>query len=312
MALSVDRLSNRLTPDWLWANGEQYMANTPSPGCLAGKTIVVLGGTSGIGLSASKAFVAAGARVVAIGAADHSVEAARKAVSGPALFLCGDARDPRLAETAVARAVDEFGNLDGLYHIAGGSGRQWGDGPLHEVTDEGWQATLDLNLTSLFYSNRAAVRQFLTQKTGGSVLNISSVLAFSPSPQHFSTHAYTAAKSAVIGLTKACAARYAPQQIRFNVLAPGLIATPMSERTQGSAEIQQFIRAKQPLDGGRLGVPADLDGAAVFFMSDQSRFITGQVLAVDGGWSVTEALCDPQSTVYSPRSEVQSRKRQRK
>ncbi len=283
------------------------MSKSPSAGCLAGKSIIVLGGTGGIGLSASKAFVTAGAAIVAVGADEQSVQAARDAVAGSAVFLCGDARDPRLAETTVARAVGEFGKLDGLYHVAGGSGRRWGDGPLHELTDEGWQTTLELNLTSLFYANRAAVRQFLRQNSGGSVLNISSVLAFSPSSHHFDTHAYAAAKAAVIGLTKACAARYASLRIRFNVIAPGLIATPMSARAQADPEIRRFISLKQPLDGARMGEPSDLDGAAVFFMSDQSRFVTGQVLAVDGGWSVTE-VWGAQSAVHSPGSTRQKSK----
>ena len=84
------------------------------------------------------------------------------------------------------------------------------------------------------------------------------------------------------------AARYAGANIRFNVLAPALVATPMSQRAQGDEEILQFIRAKQPLDGGRIGQPGDLDAAAVYFLSDDSKFATGQVLAVDGGWCVSE------------------------
>ncbi|HYG77939.1 MAG TPA: SDR family oxidoreductase, partial [Planctomycetota bacterium] len=111
---------------------------------------------------------------------------------------------------------------------------------------------------------------------------------YSPSPLHFATHAYAAAKAAIIGFTKSCAAYYAPKNIRFNVLAPGLVETPMSQRAAGDATIQKFIATKQPLDGGRIGKPDDLDAAAVYFLSDQSRFVTGQVLAVDGGWSVTE------------------------
>ncbi len=277
------------------------MASFPSARSLIGKTIVVIGGTSGIGLSATKAFLAAGARVVAVGLDRQALALAQRQVKGPVTFLAGDARDPRLAEAAITKAANTFGKLDGLYHVAGGSGRRWGDGPLHELSDEGWQATLDLNLSSLFYSNRAAVRQFLRQKAGGSILNMSSVLAFSPSPGHFATHAYAAAKAGVIGLTRVCAARYAPDGIRFNVIAPGLVATPMSQRAQANAEIQQFISLKQPLDGGRIGQPQDLDGAAVFFMSDDSGFVTGQVLAVDGGWGVTE-VCTQQSTVYNPRS----------
>src|SRR6185295_6470680 len=146
----------------------------------------------------------------------------------------------------------------------------------------------NLNLTSLFHSNRAALRQFLRQKTGGSILNISSVLGFSPSPHYFSTHAYAATKAAVIGLTQSAAAYYAGRNIRLNVLAPALVATPMSERAQADADLLDFIATKQPLGGGRIGQPADLDAAAVYFLSDDSKFVTGQVLAVDGGWSVSE------------------------
>ena len=115
---------------------------------------------------------------------------------------------------------------------------------------------------------------------------MSSVLAWAPSPKFFTTHAYTAAKSAVLGFTRSCAAYYAPQGIRFNVLAPGLIATPMSQRATHDESILAFLKTKQPLEGGRMGLPSDLDAAAIYFMSDASAFATGQVLAVDGGWSV--------------------------
>src|SRR5436305_1346956 len=109
---------------------------------------------------------------------------------------------------------------------------KWGDGSLHEISDQGWEFTLNLNLTSLFYSNRAAVQQFLKQGTGGSILNMGSVLGFSPSPRFFSTHAYATTKAAVIGLTKSAASFYASKNIRFNVLAPALVVTPMSDRAQ--------------------------------------------------------------------------------
>jgi NAD(P)-dependent dehydrogenase (short-subunit alcohol dehydrogenase family) len=163
-----------------------------------------------------------------------------------------------------------------------------GDGPLHELTDNGWRATLDLNLTSLMYSNRAAVQQFLAQRTGGRILNMGSVLGWSPSPRHFATHAYAATKAAIIGLTKSIAATYAAHSIRANVLAPALVETPMAHRAAHDATILRFIKSKQPLDGGRIGQPSDLDAAAVFFMSDGASFTTGQVLAVDGGWCVAE------------------------
>jgi NAD(P)-dependent dehydrogenase (short-subunit alcohol dehydrogenase family) len=147
---------------------------------------------------------------------------------------------------------------------------------------------MELNLTSVFYSNRAAVRQLLSQNKSGAILNLSSVLAFSPSEHHFATHSYASAKSGIIGLTKSCAAFYASRNIRFNALAPGLVQTAMAQRASNDPVIMAFVKTKQPLDGGRIGQSSDLDAAAVFFMSDASRFTTGQVLAVDGGWSVSE------------------------
>ena len=108
-------------------------------------------------------------------------------------------------------------------------------------------------------------------------------MGFSPSSHFFGTHAYAAAKAAVIGLSKSLAAYYAPHQIRVNVIAPGLVETPMSKRAIADQSILEFIAAKQPLGEGRAGLPADVDGAAVFLLSDYAAFITGQVLTVDGG-----------------------------
>lgn len=255
---------------------------------LAEKALVVIGGTTGLGLSAARAFVAAGARVVVVGRTAASVEAAAGVLGKNARAFPADAGDPETAPLAIAAAVAAFGKLDGLYHVAGGSGRSMGDGPLHELTDEGWRATFDLNMTSLMFSNRAAVRQFLAQGGGGSILNMGSVLGWSPSPRHFATHAYASAKAAIIGFSQATAAFYAPQNIRINVLAPALVETPMAARAARNDAILRYMKTKQPLDGGRIGQPQDLDAAAVYFMSDGSRFTTGQVLAVDGGWSVSE------------------------
>jgi NAD(P)-dependent dehydrogenase (short-subunit alcohol dehydrogenase family) len=229
----------------------------------------------------------AGAKLVIVGRNSDSARAAEDQLAGAAVAMAADATDTATAPSAIALALSRFGAFHGLYHVAGGSGRKAGDGPLHELTDEGWQYTLQLNLTTLMYSSRAAVRQFLAQGTGGSVLNIGSVLAEFPSPKFFATHAYAAAKSAAIGFTRSCASYYAPHNIRFNLLAPALVQTPMSRRAAEDEAIQAFIQTKQPLDGGRIGQPADLDAAAVYFLSDASRFVTGQVLTVDGGWSVT-------------------------
>ncbi len=256
---------------------------------LANKIIAIIGGTTGLGRSAARACVAAGARVAVIGRKAVDVEDILAEFGPVACGLAADAIDPTAASRLIELAVQRFGPLGGLYHVAGGSGRKQGDGPLDSATDEGWQHTIELNLTSVFYSNRSAVQQFLRQKSGGSILNCGSVLASHPAPKHFATHAYAAAKAGIIGLTKSAAAYYAPQNIRFNVVSPALVETPMSGRVASDETIREYAAHRQPLHGGEIGSPADLDAAVVYFLSDTSRFTTGQVLAIDGGWSVSDA-----------------------
>ena len=257
---------------------------------LQNKTFVIIGGTNGLGFSAAKAFVYEGARVVVVGRNTGSVDQAESVLGEAARGLAGDATDPKTAPQAISLARQEFGGFDGLYHVAGGSGRSVGDGSLHEISNEGWLHTIDLNLTSVFNSNRAALQELIALNQSGVILNMTSVLADSPAPKHFATHAYTAAKAGIIGLTKAAAAQYSKQNIRVNAIAPALVATPMSGRAQANEKIMSYIKHKQPLDGGRIGLPEDVDGAAVFLMSDASRFTTGQVLTVDGGWNVSEGF----------------------
>jgi NAD(P)-dependent dehydrogenase (short-subunit alcohol dehydrogenase family) len=255
---------------------------------LAGKNIVVIGGTTGIGLSAAKAFVDEGAMVVVVGRNKDNVARVKSQLRENVQALSADATDPETAPDAINLCLEKYGSFDGLYHVAGGSGRKMGDGPLHELSLDGWNKTLELNLTSLMLSNQAAVKKFLELKKEGTILNMGSVLGFSPSPQYFSTHAYAAAKSAIIGFSKSVAAYYAKYNIRVNVIAPALVDTPMAERAAKEETILSFIKTKQPLDNGRIGKSEDMDGLAVYFMSDQSKFTTGQVIAVDGGWSISE------------------------
>lgn len=256
---------------------------------LDGLVVVIIGGTTGLGLSAAQACLEAGARgVVVTGRNPDSAREAIATLGDKAAAHTGDAVDPAHSTAAIELALSRFGGFDALYHVAGGSGRRFGDGPLHEVTDEGIDVTLQLNLSSLIRSNRAAVRSFLDRGVGGTILNMGSVLGWQPSPRYFATHVYAAAKSAIIGFTRSIAACYAANDIRCNVIAPALVETPMAQRAAKDDVIQRFIATKQPLDGGRIGQPEDLDGAAVFLLSPAARFITGQVLAVDGGWTVSE------------------------
>jgi NAD(P)-dependent dehydrogenase (short-subunit alcohol dehydrogenase family) len=253
---------------------------------LTNKNIVIIGGTTGLGLSAAKAFIANGANVVVVGRNKESVAEAKTILGKNAEAIAGDATHADTAIDAINTCIKKFGSFDGLYHVAGGSGRKMGDGPLHELTLEGWNKTMELNLTSLMFSNQAAVKKFIELKKSGTILNMGSVLGYSPSPKYFSTHAYAAAKAAIIGFSKSIASYYATNNIRVNVIAPALVETPMAQRAANDEEILNFIKTKQPLDGGRIGQPEDLDGLAAYFMSDASKFTTGQVIAVDGGWTI--------------------------
>jgi NAD(P)-dependent dehydrogenase (short-subunit alcohol dehydrogenase family) len=256
---------------------------------LSTKRCLIVGGTSGIGRAAAERFVAEGARLVIAGnsAEEGQTVAAELAQDGEAHFVYADAAHSADVENLFKATLDHLGGLDVLYHVAGGSGRKFGDGPLHECVDDGWQNTLRLNLTSTFLTNRAAVRLFLQQDSGGVILNVASVLALAPSPRHFGACAYTAAKGGIIALSRLAASQCAPHRIRVNVLAPGLIDTPMSMRAMTDPAVQHYLRSKQPLASGA-GRPEDCAEAAVFLCSDEARLVTGLVLPLDAGWSVSE------------------------
>src|SRR5581483_1777271 len=187
---------------------------------LTDKRCLIVGVASGIGRAAADRFRAEGARLV-VGDLDDR---------GDPDVIRVDATDTAAVDRLFAAAVERLGGLDVLDHVAGASGRKHGDGPLHDCTDAGWDWTLAANLRSTFLTNRAAVRHFLTDKQPGVILNMASVLALAPSPRHFDTAAYAAAKAGVIGLSRSAAARYAADGVRVNVLAPGLIDTPMAAR----------------------------------------------------------------------------------
>ncbi|MEE9431092.1 MAG: SDR family oxidoreductase [Melioribacteraceae bacterium] len=248
---------------------------------------IIMGGTAGMGLASALALQSKGAKVLVVGRNDVD-EDVRQQLGKECLIVKGDATNPSTIEKAIKIADENFGNITGLFHVAGGSGRKFGDGPLHEITLEGWNKTFELNLTSMMLSNKAIVNYFLENKKPGVILNMGSVLGYSPSPKYFTTHAYAATKSAIIGFSKSIASYYAKDNIRVNVIAPSLFETPMAKRAMEDDEIQSFLKTKQPLDGGRAGQSEDINEAVLMFLSPNSKFITGQVLAVDGGWSISE------------------------
>lgn len=259
------------------------------------KTILITGAT---GIAAATALLASreGARVFLASLVEE--DCARladqlRAEGGACDWRAADLTVAAQAEAAVEQCAGRFLRIDGLFNVAGISGRKFGDGPLDRCTEEGWDTTMAANARSLFLVTRAVLRHMMERPPGGdacrgSILHMSSVTAFSPETKHFATHAYAASKGAAIALTRTMAAYYAPHRIRVNALAPGLVRTPMSRRAQADREISAYMKIKQPL-AGDLIEPEEIARAAVFLLSDESRMITGQVLAVDAGWSVTSA-----------------------
>lgn len=247
--------------------------------------VLLITGSSGIAGATALLAGREGCRVFIAGIDEPQCRDLSARIEGSGYYV-GDLQDPSAAEGAVGGCLKHFGRLDAVFNVAGASGRRFGDGPVHECTVEGWDQTLAANAKPTFLMCRAAVRHWLEAGRGGAILNMASVLAFSPESGHFATHAYAASKGAIISMSRAMAAQYAPRGIRVNVIAPALVKTPMSARAQANEEIVEFTRQKQPLSGGLLEA-ADVAQTALFLLRGRSRHVTGQVVAVDGGWSVT-------------------------
>ncbi len=251
-------------------------------GLLTGKTALITG-ASGIAAAAAALFTQEGCKVVVVDISQENLQAVEKDVPGTKT-LQADLTAPGAAAEVTKQARAALSAIDILFNVVGISARRYGDGPVHEASDEGWDRAMDTNAKTTFMMCREVLRVMLEQ-SGGSIINTASVVAYAPNAEHFSTHAYAASKGAVIALTKSMASYYAAQGVRVNAVAPGLIETPMSRRAQSDEGILKYMKVKQPLTGG-LGKAEDVAGAALYLASDLSRFVTGEVLEVAGGWSV--------------------------
>jgi NAD(P)-dependent dehydrogenase (short-subunit alcohol dehydrogenase family) len=261
---------------------------------IAGKNLLITGST-GIGGATARIAARRGARVFVVSRTEENCRALADEITrtgGDIGFHVADLTVEAQVEATVAACAERFdGRIDALFNVAGISGRKFGDGPLHECTEAGWDTTLDTNVKSMFFVCRAVIRRMLEQPVGanglrGVILNMASMLALSPQRDFFATHAYAASKGAIVSMSRSMASFYAPHKIRVNVIAPSLIRTPMSTRAQENPDILEFMKTKQPLVEDLIEAD-DVARAAVFLLGDDSRVITADVLGVDAGWGVS-------------------------
>jgi NAD(P)-dependent dehydrogenase (short-subunit alcohol dehydrogenase family) len=253
---------------------------------LDGRTALVSGGSGGIGVRLCSALAGVGANVAIVGRSEERLQAARNAVetagSEPLVFA-GDMTREEDAERVVAETRDRLGRLDILVNaVGGGAGAALHDAQDYPVDD--WHWIIDLNLTSQFLVSRAAARAMIAAGNGGRILNISSVRGQLGVRLGYS--AYVAAKGAMNALTRQHATEWAKHGVTVNAISPTFVRTPQVESVLADDTFREGLIARIPL--GRIAEPDDLVGAMLFFCSDASSFVTGQVLTLDGGLTATQ------------------------
>ena len=253
---------------------------------LDGRVALVAGGSGGIGVRLCEAFAGVGAKVAIVGRSEQRLQAARKAVGavgGEALVLAGDMTLGADADRVVAQTVDKWGRLDAVVNaIGGGAGTALY--PAQDYPESEWDRIVDLNLRSQFLVSKAAASAMIAADNGGRILNISSVRGQLGIDNGFS--AYVAAKGAMNALTRQHATEWAKHGVTVNAISPTFVRTPQVEDLLADENFTTALYKRIPL--GRIAETDDLVGAALFFCSDASGFVTGQVLTLDGGLTATQ------------------------
>jgi len=247
---------------------------------LADRVAVITGGASGMGRSTVLRFLEEGARVVVADfneATGEAVlaEAADMGFGDAVRFVRTDVAQEADIEAMVAGALSEFGRLDVVFHNAGVGGAI---GPLTETTVESWDYTMDVLAKGVFLGIKHAARIMREQGEGGSIINTASIAGLSGDGGPL---VYSAAKAAVISLSKSAAVELAPDMIRVNAICPGFIATPLAAAGRDVAATAGHFAKSQPWP--EAGSGEHIAGAALFLASDDARFVTGEFLVVDGG-----------------------------
>jgi NAD(P)-dependent dehydrogenase (short-subunit alcohol dehydrogenase family) len=243
-----------------------------------GKTVLVTGGTSGIGKSTALAFAAAGANVVLTGRREKEGAAVVAAIvekGGQATFIRADSSRENEVKAAVDRTVALYGRLDAAFNNAGVEAA----GPLDQMTEAEYRRVFDINVWGVLSSLKHEIAAML-KTGGGAIVNTSSVVGH-VGASHLSV--YTASKHAIEGLTKSVALEFATRNIRVNAVAPGTIETEMVDRMiSGNDDLRQAFLSLHPI--GRFGQGEDVASAVLYLASDAAKFITGTSLSIDGGW----------------------------
>ena len=243
---------------------------------LEGKVALVTGGSRGIGYATAKILSENGATVIITGKDSERLEKSSSEISN-CIGIAGDIQNTDDVKNVVKKTVEEFGRLDILVNNAGIFPQIK---KLHEIKEEEWDKVIDVNLTGQFRFTKEAIPHL--QKTSGSIINISSDAGLK-AYQGFNADAYSAAKAALIILTKCWALEYAKDKIRVNCICPGVVDTDMTKPFLKTQNDREFMDNEHPI--GRMGQPEEIANAIIYFASDDASWTTGAVLAVDGGQS---------------------------